>query len=210
MPADQWEQAPPKELAEYIERKPHAFCPCAHRSLRSLSQGGEPPWRRSSRDIPGQQSVCRYQRELIHHFYCEENILFQHISQSGTEQQAGLPPVFGGVQQPIARMMAKADQAGAEPRLLRELTNNYTLPAAACLTWRALEQVAKAACLQSPNIEAMSGHEAHCVGAAQLAAGDLRTASSSRCGTPLAGIMNRFGQNELYRESVGSDLHILT
>ncbi len=49
-----------------------------------------------------------------------------------------LPPVFGSVEQPITRMMMDHDQAGEELRELRNLTNNYTPPPAACTTWRAL------------------------------------------------------------------------
>ena len=138
VPAAQWEQAPLKELTEYIVRKHHAFARAHIDLVRSLSQKVES---RHGGDHPEifriSKAFAAISAELLHHFFCEENVLFPHISQSGTEQQTGLPPVFGSVQQPIARMMAEHDQAGDELRLLRELTNNYTPPAAACLTWRA-------------------------------------------------------------------------
>ena len=138
VPEAQWKQTPLKELAEYIVRKHHAFARAQIDLVRSLADKVES---RHGADHPEIFQISKafavISAELSHHFYCEENILFPYISQSGTEQQTALPPIFGSVQQPIARMMADHDQAGDELRLLRELTNNYTPPTAACPTWRA-------------------------------------------------------------------------
>ena len=138
LPEAQWEHAPLKELAEYIVQKHHAFTRDQIDLIRSLGNKVES---RHGADHPEIFQISKTfavtSAELTHHFYCEENILFPYISQLGTDQQTALPPVFGSVQQPVTRMMMDHDQVGGELRVLRELTNNYTPPTAACPTWRA-------------------------------------------------------------------------
>lgn len=66
--------------------------------------------------------------ELEEHMAKEEQILFPMIKQ-GSGAMAGAP---------ISVMEHEHDSAAGALRRLRELTNNYEVPADACNTWRAL------------------------------------------------------------------------
>ena len=66
--------------------------------------------------------------ELEQHMAKEEQILFPMVMQ-GRGKGAGAP---------INVMIHEHENAGAALRRLRELTNDYTVPAEACNTWRAL------------------------------------------------------------------------
>ncbi len=141
VPEAHWKDAPLKDLAHYIVQKHHAFTRSQIELVNKLAEKVE---RRHGPDHPEIFQISKVfavvSAELTHHFHCEENVLFPYISQCETDQQTTLPPVFGSVQQPIARMLADHDQAGDELRTLRGLTNNYTPPSAACPTWRAYYQ----------------------------------------------------------------------
>jgi regulator of cell morphogenesis and NO signaling len=66
--------------------------------------------------------------ELEEHMTKEEQILFPAVKEGRGDLTLG----------PIAVMMVEHDEAGDALRRLRELTNDYDLPAEACNTWRAL------------------------------------------------------------------------
>jgi len=66
--------------------------------------------------------------ELKQHMMKEEQILFPMIRQ-------GQGPHTGG---PVSVMEREHEMVGAALRRLRELTDDYTVPAEACNTWRAL------------------------------------------------------------------------
>jgi regulator of cell morphogenesis and NO signaling len=66
--------------------------------------------------------------ELEQHMAKEEQILFPMIREGHSAMAGG----------PISVMHAEHDDAGAALRKLRELTDDYTPPAGACNTWRAL------------------------------------------------------------------------
>jgi regulator of cell morphogenesis and NO signaling len=66
--------------------------------------------------------------ELEQHMAKEEQILFPMI-------RSGQGAMAGG---PVSVMMAEHDQAGDMLRAIRKLTNDFTVPEAACNTWRAL------------------------------------------------------------------------
>ena len=138
-PESHWQNAPLKELTDYIVQRHHAFTREQIKLIHGLlvkvenrHGAGHPEVFNIGKVFAGISS------ELTHHFFCEENILFPCIVKMEAGQQAALPPVFGTVEQPITRMMTDHDQAGEELRQLRTLTGNYQPPAAACTTWRAL------------------------------------------------------------------------
>ena len=66
--------------------------------------------------------------ELIDHMAKEEQILFPMIRRGEGASADG----------PVTMMLHEHDDAGAALKRLRELTNNYEVPAEACNTWRAL------------------------------------------------------------------------
>ena len=138
-PEVQWQSAPLKELVDYIVTRHHAFTREQIQLIGGLMAKVEA---RHGADHPEVSQIAKVfavvSAELAHHFVCEETILFPYIGKLDGGQPAVLPPMFGSVAQPIARMMADHDQAGGELRELRSLTNDYTPPTAACTTWRAL------------------------------------------------------------------------
>jgi regulator of cell morphogenesis and NO signaling len=48
------------------------------------------------------------------------------------------PACFGSVENPIQVMMMEHDSAGEQLRQMREVTDNYALPADACLSYKTL------------------------------------------------------------------------
>jgi regulator of cell morphogenesis and NO signaling len=79
--------------------------------------------------------------ELELHIHKEEVILFPFLEQYGRAETAGkpLPPApFGSIANPIAVMEREHESAGNGLGELRQLTNDYTYPAYACSTVRAL------------------------------------------------------------------------
>lgn len=138
-PEAQWQDAPLKEIADYIVQRHHAFTREQVQLIGDLMKKVET---RHGADHPEIFEIGKVfavtSSELTHHFFCEENILFPYIGKMEAGQKTALPPVFGSVEQPITRMMTDHDQAGEELRELRRLTSDYTPPTAACPTWRAL------------------------------------------------------------------------
>ena len=80
-------------------------------------------------------------RELNTHMLKEEQVLFPYIEKMEAAVDAGRPPTpafFGSVANPIAKMMADHDDAGALLSRIRELSGGFTAPANACPTYRGL------------------------------------------------------------------------
>ncbi|PCJ27897.1 MAG: iron-sulfur cluster repair di-iron protein [Flavobacteriales bacterium] len=79
--------------------------------------------------------------ELKAHMYKEEMMLFPHIKELAIAKRNDtkvVPPPFGTIQNPINMMEAEHDGAGDILRQIAELSNNFTPPAEACNTFRAL------------------------------------------------------------------------
>jgi len=74
--------------------------------------------------------------ELQSHLMKEEQILFPYLVQ--TEQGAAPHTCFGSVQNPIRMMMSEHDSAGAALRRMRTLSNDYAIPADACISYSKL------------------------------------------------------------------------
>lgn len=77
--------------------------------------------------------------ELITHLAKEEEILFPYIKRLYALQgqnTGALQPPFGTVQNPIRMMEHEHEEAGAILENLRELTHNFTPPAAACASYQ--------------------------------------------------------------------------
>jgi regulator of cell morphogenesis and NO signaling len=78
--------------------------------------------------------------ELTHHMEKEERILFPYIqtmARARREDVRGPATPFGTVRNPIRMMEDDHQQAAAELWMLRVLTNGFTAPDDACVTWRA-------------------------------------------------------------------------
>jgi regulator of cell morphogenesis and NO signaling len=135
----QWQNVALAEIAAYIVQRHHAFTREQIKVIGDLMKKVEARHGAGHPEISELSKVFAViSSELNHHFFCEENILFPFIGKMEAGEKTALPPIFGSVEQPIARMMMDHDQAGEELRAVRGLTNNYTPPTAACSTWRAL------------------------------------------------------------------------
>lgn len=134
-----WQTASLKQLTDHIVQKHHAFARGRLNLIRDLAAKVE---RRHGASHPEvfqvSEAFASISAELTHHFFCEENILFPYVAQLETNEKPALPPAFGGIEQPVSRMMMDHDHTDDELRLLREITNNYEPPADACTTYRAL------------------------------------------------------------------------
>jgi len=76
--------------------------------------------------------------ELLNHLYKEENVLFPY-SQALDKAVESLPPIHcGHVGNPIQAMCREHDEAGNALKLIRTLTQNFTLPEDACQSYRVL------------------------------------------------------------------------
>jgi len=79
--------------------------------------------------------------ELMMHLMKEENILFPYIErmeESVLQGEPVLPPPFGTVANPVRMMEHEHDNAGIALRSLRDASQNFTPPADACTSFRAL------------------------------------------------------------------------
>ena len=82
-------------------------------------------------------------QELSVHLMKEEQILFPHVlrmEESVLAGEAAPPAMFGTVMNPVRMMMQEHDGAGDALRSLRTVTNEYTLPEDACISYRTLYQ----------------------------------------------------------------------
>lgn len=126
------------ELADHIERIHHAYL---HTELPRLEKmvtkvaavhGEKEPRLIQIKDI-----FLALSAELATHLMKEEQVLFPMIRQL---EASDTVPTFhcGTIANPIHRMEFEHDEAGEALRKLRQLTDEFTPPAWACNTYRAL------------------------------------------------------------------------
>ena len=80
-------------------------------------------------------------QELTAHLMKEEMVLFPYIErmeESVLQKEPILPPPFGTVQNPVAMMEHEHDSAGNALRILRAISNGYTVPPDGCTSFQAL------------------------------------------------------------------------
>jgi regulator of cell morphogenesis and NO signaling len=133
----QWQQEPLVALVQHIVTTHHVFTREIIETLRLLSakvamrHGAHHPEVVTVDELT--QQLCD---ELMPHMQKEEIVLFPYIQ--GLEGGAQPASCFGTVKNPIRMMMMEHDSAGVLLAELRAVTNDYTLPADACLSFRAL------------------------------------------------------------------------
>jgi regulator of cell morphogenesis and NO signaling len=79
--------------------------------------------------------------ELSVHLMKEEQVLFPYVvrmEESVLASEPAPPAMFGTVVNPVRMMMQEHDGAGDALRSLRSVTNDYTLPDDACISYRTL------------------------------------------------------------------------
>ncbi len=125
---------PPHELADYIVRTHHDFL---RRELPRLSTMTARVAQVHGGHTPSLIEVAEvYQGlndELTSHMRKEEQVLFPAITAMSTGESGAMP-----LDGPIACMIHEHDEVGAALKRLRELSHDFTPPADACNTYRAM------------------------------------------------------------------------
>ena len=79
--------------------------------------------------------------ELTTQMMKEEIVLFPHVlrmEEAVVAKEPVLPSPFGSVRNPVAMMMAEHDGAGNALRNMRRMSNGYTAPSDACVSFQTL------------------------------------------------------------------------
>jgi len=142
-----WQNVPLAKLADHIVSIHHSYVRSELPRLLSLA---EKVRSRHGSDRPAlatmEEDIHELQNEMTMHMMKEENILFPHIKLMERSIQAGLPippAPFGTVANPVRAMIFEHDAAGELLKNLRDLSEDYTLPADACPTYHAYFQALK-------------------------------------------------------------------
>jgi regulator of cell morphogenesis and NO signaling len=80
-------------------------------------------------------------QELTMHMMKEEQVLFPYISrmeEAVLERRPIMPPMFGTVRNPVQMMIQEHDDAGQALHEMRELSEGYTPPQDACVSFQTL------------------------------------------------------------------------
>jgi len=129
-------------LVEHIVNKHHVFTKDEIVRLEALATKVESVHGDSHPELR-QVSVLfrRLCNDLKPHMFKEEHVLFPYIVQleraSTHKLNAPFAP-FGTVNNPVRMMMMEHDVAGEILRELRKLTNDYTVPADVCISYKTL------------------------------------------------------------------------
>ena len=81
------------------------------------------------------------------HMMKEEQMLFPYIKELEEALNRRLqlsPPIFGTIQNPVRMMMAEHDSSGQALHKIREITNGYSVPSDAWLSYQTLYQALNA------------------------------------------------------------------
>ena len=136
------EDKKPTELIGYIISKHHVFTAEELARLTPLMAKVVDRHGESHPELKDLQWIfLELAGSLIPHMRKEEGVLFPYIQMLESAAN-GISPApishFGTVQNPIRMMMSEHDTDGDRLKRMREITNDYTLPAGACPSFTAL------------------------------------------------------------------------
>jgi len=130
------------ELISHIVRTHHVF---VRKQVPDIAALTEKVYAKHGANHPELATIRNVFRalgeELMLHLMKEENILFPYIErmeESVLQREPVLPPPFGTVANPVRMMEHEHDNAGIALRSLRQTSQNFTPPADACTSFRAL------------------------------------------------------------------------
>lgn len=139
-----FKQMPLDELVDYIVNTHHQYVQTATPEIQRLldkvsnRHGEEHPELHEIRS-----RFNNVARELAMHMRKEELILFPWIKRTVMADRGEMAyqvPPFGSLANPISMMEAEHEGAGGDMERIREITNNYTLPEGACMSyWQVYE-----------------------------------------------------------------------
>ncbi|MDB5263516.1 MAG: hemerythrin [Adhaeribacter sp.] len=127
-------------LADYIENTHHTY---VREALPALTEYTTKIAGVHGENHPELKEIARHfaavASELNAHMPKEERILFPYIRRLNEADKAGISvvkPGFGSIQNPINMMEMEHEAAGNSMEAIRELSNNYVVPADGCTTYR--------------------------------------------------------------------------
>jgi regulator of cell morphogenesis and NO signaling len=133
-----WSTRTMTELADHIEATHHAYL---KQELPRVEALAEKVANRHGDHGPQLFELFQvfngFKAELVSHMWKEEQVLFPLVRRLDSGDHAAASHC-GSVQNPIRVMMQEHDDAGDAMARMRQLTDNYTPPADACNTYRAL------------------------------------------------------------------------
>jgi regulator of cell morphogenesis and NO signaling len=139
-----WQQKSLTALAQYIIDTHHYF---TRQELDRLEKLFEKVCSRHGENHPqlfeAQIAFAHLKQDLIPHMLKEEQVLFPYITrmeEAVGELRAVPPPFFGTVRNPVRMMMMEHDTAGDLLKQLRGMTDEYTTPPDACISFQTLYQ----------------------------------------------------------------------
>ncbi len=139
-----WGQEPLSELIAHIRGTHHKFTRAEIERLGPLFDKVCSVHGKNYPELLDVRSIFQgLAQELTHHLMKEEMVLFPHLirlEESVLEKAPVMPPPFGTVQNPISMMEHEHDSAGEALRAIRKATKEFTAPAEACVSYRALYQ----------------------------------------------------------------------
>ena len=146
-PGRNWNSEPLSNLIAHINSTHHVFVREESSRLEKLvakvvsAHGNNHPELLELRQVFGALAA-----ELSVHLMKEEQILFPYVlrlEEAATAGEASPPAMFGTVANPVRMMMQEHDGAGEALQKLREITNDYAVPADACISYTTLYHALK-------------------------------------------------------------------
>ncbi len=139
-----WASAPLVDLTRHIRERHHRYVREAIARVQPLLDKVEAKHGKNHSEIADIRSLfTEVGREMIMHMQKEEQILFPYIDalEKATNAHCSVePPFFQTVRNPIHAMMKEHDAAGELVKQLRKAGSEYTAPADACTSYKALYQ----------------------------------------------------------------------
>ena len=139
-----WTSMPLHELTRHIRGKHHRYVREAIPRTQALL---DKVVAKHAKDHPEVSDIRRafteVGKEMIMHMQKEEQILFPYIDKlelAACAHESVEPPFFQTVKNPIHAMMKEHDAAGELVKQIRGLSGEYTAPADACASFKALYQ----------------------------------------------------------------------
>jgi regulator of cell morphogenesis and NO signaling len=139
-----WVSAPLGEVTRHIREKHHRYVREAIARVRPLLEKVKAKHGENHPEIAEiEELFSEVGREMIMHMQKEEQILFPYINsleEAANGKGAWELPFFQTVQNPIHAMMKEHDAAGELVKRIRKASVEYTAPADACTSYKALYQ----------------------------------------------------------------------
>jgi len=139
-----WASAPLVDLTGHIRDRHHRYVREAIARLQPLLDKVEAKHGKSHSEIADiRRLFTEVGREMIMHMQKEEQILFPYIDaleKAISAHGSVEPPFFQTVRNPINAMMKEHDAAGELVKQIRKASSEYTAPADACTSYKALYQ----------------------------------------------------------------------